>query len=179
MPNWCGNTVLIRGEPDEVGKLLSFIEDRSNPFSLNKIIVMPPQLREQSAPVREEDVAKDNVTKYGATDWYDWATNNWGTKWDTSDARIIYDNTDPMMPGHRTVRIEFETAWAPPMPVYDALAKMFPNTNIFAAYDEPGVGFSGHVLYKGGIKENEKQYDVFLYELQRMVTADESVLEYV
>lgn len=179
MPNWCTNAVLIQGEPEEVGKLLEFVEEESNPFSLNKIIVMPPQLREQSAPARVEDVIKENVEKYGAKDWYDWANMFWGTKWNTSDTSIIYDNTSPMMPGDRTVRIEFNTAWAPPMPVYEVLAKKFPNTNIFASYDEPGVGFSGWVMYKGGELKDKKEYDVSLSELSQFISADLEVFSYV
>lgn len=179
MPNWCSNTVLIQGEPEEIGKLLMFVEQDSNPFAFNKIIVMPPQLRDQSSPVREDDVAKDNVDKYGAKDWYDWSVKNWGTKWDSNSTQIIYDRTTPMMPGDRTVRIEFETAWSPPMPVYEALAKMFPNTNIFASYNEDGVGFSGYIMYKGGKSVSEKHYDMSLSEVSRILQADESVFDYV
>lgn len=179
MPNWCTNAVLIKGEPDEVGRLLEHIENVSNPFSLTKIIVMPQQLLDQSSPVRDEETAKDNIEKYGSKDWYDWANKNWGTKWDTSSAHIVYDHSTPMLPGDRTVRIEFETAWSPPIPVYEALANLFPNTNIFAAYDESGVGFSGWVMYKGGELVQKKEYDVSLYELSQFIGADEEVFEYV
>ena len=179
MPNWCSNIVLVKGDPDEVEKLLSFVEEDGNPFSLNKIIVMPTQLSGGSAPVRDEDVAANNLLLYGAKDWYDWAVKNWGTKWNTSDTRIVSDMSSPMMPGHRTVKITFNTAWSPPVLVYKQLAKLFPNTNIYASYDESGVGFSGWEYYKEGELQKQEEYDVSLASLLMYVEATEEVFEYV
>lgn len=178
MPNWCSNKVLIQGDPDEVEKLLMFVEEGGNPFSFNKIIVMPPELKDQSSPAKD-DIAVENTRLYGAKDWYEWANKYWGTKWNSSDTRINYDQTTPMMPGHRTVRIEFETAWAPPTPVYETLAKKFPNTNIYVTYDEPGVGFSGWKMYKGGDLYREDDYDVSIDTLELYMSAREDIFELI
>lgn len=174
MPNWCSNAIMIQGEPEEVGKLLEFVEGDGREFSFNKIIVMPPQLLGQSAPAKE-DVAEENIKLYGSKDWYDWANKHWGTKWNASDVTVIYDDTSPMMPGHRTVRMEFETAWAPPMPVYSVLAKQFPNTNIYVTYNEPGVGFSGWALYKGGELFKEQEYDISPDNMLYYLNADKEI----
>jgi hypothetical protein len=51
-------------------------------------------------------------------DAYHWSIQNWGTKWNSASAR--YSATSP----HNT--IHFDTAWAPPVPVFEALAERFP-----------------------------------------------------
>ena len=157
MPNWCSNTVMIQGDPNEVEALMESVCDDSNPFSLNKIMPRPEELEGRSAPEKDEDYAKRMVELYGSADWYHWSIDNWGTKWDTGECRVISNFNDPMLPGYTTVKIEFNTAWAPPLPVYKELSKKFPNTNIYACYDEPGVDFAGYALYKNGEVIVEKQ----------------------
>ena len=141
--------------------LMNTLEEAGNPFSFNKIIKLPDALEGTSAPERDEDVSKRNLELYGATDWYDWCTRNWGTKWNSSDTEIIEDNTDLRLPGYRTVRIDFNSAWAPPLPVYDMLAARFPDTNIYACYDEPGCDFSGWRMYSKGKLVKEVQEESF------------------
>lgn len=159
MPNWCGNVVIIQGESDEVQQLLNSVEDGNTAFSLDKIIAMPEALRGNSAPERDDDTASTNLKLYGAKDWYDWSNLNWGTKWNV-DAKIVYDNgeNNPLINSKRVVRIEFESAWAPPLPVYEVLAARWPNTNIYAAYDEPGADFSGYVMYTQGRAVKEENF---------------------
>jgi hypothetical protein len=47
--------------------------------------------------------------KHGATDWYEWQSNNWGTKWGTyhTKAHELGGDGSPVL-------IEFQTAWGPP-----------------------------------------------------------------
>lgn len=160
MPNWCTNTLVIQGDPEEMEQLVHIVEEDSKPFSLNSVIKMPQELKDQSSPVRDEVVGKSNLEKYGAKDWYDWAIKNWGTKWDV-DARIVSDITSPMLPGLRTITYEFDSAWNPPLDVYDVLAARFPNTNIYACWDESGCDFAGYRMYRKG--ELLKQVDEASY----------------
>lgn len=150
MPNWCSNVLIIQGEPDEVDKLLESVNDGSTVFSLDKVITMPTALRGESAPERDENKASTNLKLYGAKDWYDWSNMNWGTKWNV-DAKITEDSGNSvLLNSPRTVRIEFESAWSPPLPVYEVLAARWPNTNIYAAFDEPGADFAGYVMFTKG-----------------------------
>jgi hypothetical protein len=151
---------VIQGDPEEMEQLVHIVEEDSKPFSLNSVIKMPQELKDQSSPVRDEVVGKSNLEKYGAKDWYDWAIKNWGTKWDV-DARIVSDITSPMLPGLRTITYEFDSAWNPPLDVYDVLAARFPNTNIYACWDESGCDFAGYRMYRKG--ELLKQVDEASY----------------
>lgn len=159
MPNWCSNTIIIQGETNDVQELLDAVESSDTAFSLDKVISMPEALRDKSAPERDENIASTNMKLYGAKDWYDWSVLSWGTKWNVN-AKIVYDNgkNNPLLNGKRTVRIEFESAWSPPLPVYEVLAARFPNINIYVSYDEPGSDFAGYVMYTLGRAVQEKNF---------------------
>lgn len=65
-----------------------------------------------------------NIIVYGHDTWYDWCCANWGTKWNAYHSNLDkYNNT-----------IEFDTAWACPIPVLEQLATIC---------DEYGVWFEG------------------------------------
>ena len=115
MPNWCKNKLSIYTTSDEqMEEFLEFVRDGDNVFSLNKILPMPKYLRDIQSPTKiatqeEIDAYKeqykdvpymmdslpitqahyDSLMKmYGVSNWYDWANEHWGTKWDTSGSKI-------------------------------------------------------------------------------------------
>jgi hypothetical protein len=57
-----------------------------------------------------------NLKRYGSEDWYDWAINNWGTKWGCYE------------PHGDDTSYNFQTAWSPPSrEIFEMLAKDIPN----------------------------------------------------
>ena len=54
-----------------------------------------------------------NKVKYGATTWYDWCCDNWGTKWNAYSNEQEDEDT-----------ISFETAWSNPEPVMLKLSEI-------------------------------------------------------
>ena len=172
MPNWCSNVVMIKGDPQAIKTVKAMLEEKGNVFSLNKVRECPPALLNASAPNRSEQSAAFNTSKYGAKDWYDWCNNNWGTKWNTADTHITMDDEDQ-------VAYSFETAWAPPLPVYEKLAEMFPNINIFINYDESGCAFAGWRYYENGMLAKEQEYDTSFYSFRTFMEPDSSVWEWL
>ena len=77
--------------------------------------------------------------KYGSDNWYDWANEHWGTKWDVEDSDITDDHEDGI------VTYSFETAWGPPEPIFNMLSGKYPDVHISWFYDEPGMEFSGYL----------------------------------
>ena len=67
----------------------------------------------------------NNIKKYGCATWYDWACDHWGTKWNSSEARII--ESDMNSETNSCIVYEFDTAWHEPTPVFHALSEKFPN----------------------------------------------------
>lgn len=62
--------------------------------------------------------------------WYGWNQNNWGTKWNAYSAEISDD----------LLTVQFDTAWAHPDPVIEALSKSFPDEPILVKYADEDLG---------------------------------------
>jgi hypothetical protein len=99
-------------------------------------------------------IVEDNINTYGASTWYDWNISNWGTKWDAdSDTPWEYINDGELF-------LFFETAWSPPIPIYDKIAELFPDLDFVATYAEGGCEFVGKVEKKGEyLGHNEVDWD--------------------
>lgn len=67
----------------------------------------------------------------GHLDWYTWSIANWGTKWNAYHLGLGENDTP------ERCEFSFQTAWATPAPVFDALTKRFPALTFdLAAFDE-------------------------------------------
>lgn len=75
--------------------------------------------------------------------WYNWNAENWGTKWDALEVSRS-ERADAF--GLRDVFV-FRTAWAPPIPVFEAMLSQYPELQLQLKYvDEEGHGatLTGH-----------------------------------
>ena len=70
--------------------------------------------------------------------WYDWRNQHWGTKWDCYEVQI-----DEELP--YGFKVTFDTAWAPPEPVCEAIREKYPDISVQWHYDEPGMEFCGYL----------------------------------
>jgi hypothetical protein len=132
MPNWVRNTLaVIKGDPKE---LFEFIRTDKSVFDFNKLIPVPDSIENS----KEEVFGPMGDT---VPAWYEWAIDNWGTKWNASDAE--YSTKDPEHV------ICFKTAWDPPVPVFEALAKGFPEHEVVVYSDE----YSNHLHVTFTLKE--------------------------
>ena len=129
MPNWCNNSISIVG-PKETIKAIWEDTNREGDEGglLNAIHPMPPELNETTAPSES------------GVDWYNWRVNNWGTKWDVGLEGLEYNEVD-----EDTAEITgwFDSAWSPPIGVYEVFAEQFDNCSLEASYFEPGMDFAG------------------------------------
>lgn len=91
---------------------------------------------------------RSNLDKYGHTDWYGWSCEKWGTKWNAYSAIAgKVDDTEAI--------IHFESAWAPPMPVLDALAAKFPQANFRLIWCDEGDDRQHRVYWEDGKRDHE------------------------
>ena len=167
MPNWCSNRVTISGDEEVIKEFRKVMEGPDHHgddsiFSFNRLIPMPVELINTTSPPtikatqaevddhNSTDVAVQNRTqavtqdmvealreKYGACDWYSWANNEWGTKWQPSNIELEAE-TDYLV-------YHFDTAWGPPEGIWGAIQEQFPKLHITWFYDEPGMEFCGYL----------------------------------
>lgn len=135
MPNWCDNYLTLTGSQEDlqafvVDNLSVSKDDEVIPFSFNALVPFPASKEENN--------------------YLDWATENWGTKWDLSSndgaAWHFIDDT------HAT--ITFSTAWSPPTAWLKTAASFYPNIDFSLEYVEAGVEIYGKTTVKNGIFED-------------------------
>lgn len=150
MPNWCNNTLtLTHINPAMMQRALAGFNANS---LLGEFLPIPESLHitagrcgsdgnpEQIALVAAEAA---NLTLHGYKNWYDWSVANWGTKWDVGRS----DNPAACLGVDGSLRVGFESAWAPPVKAYLSLIDL--GFNVLAYYYEPSMCFCGRVTHKG------------------------------
>lgn len=61
----------------------------------------------------------ENIKNYGCSQWYDWCSKNWGTKWNVMDeVSVDYDEIE------EEYSIVFNTAWCPPYGIIEEYSKL-------------------------------------------------------
>lgn len=74
----------------------------------------------------------DNYSAYGSCDWFDWRYKHWGTKWNATNCYVEDWDED-------LLKIQFATAWAPPLPIFQKLIKAHPSQGfVFEWQNEDG-----------------------------------------
>ena len=139
MPNWCNNTVSVAHQDPE--KLRALVDAINEGKFCHHVIPTPQALTDTVAGFPGEDQReaheaqmKRNLELYGAKDWYDFQTSRWGTKWDVDAYETV--EFDPA-----GVTFGFDSAWSPPIGVYEALVEQ--GFSVTAFYYEPGMCFAG------------------------------------
>lgn len=166
MPNWCINSLTIRGTNEELQKFKkryktrkihtdSTLSDDVNWLDFSKII--SPNKDEF---IEEWNFNEEHRKRYSdfSEAWYneigyDWKIDNWGTKWNAcntskpeqSDGELIY---------------HFETAWSPPLPVIQAMMEHHKKLDFYFTYEETGMGFAGELQSEKGQIIEENEYNI-------------------
>ena len=93
--------------------------------------------------------------KYGFSSWYDWSLENWGTKWNVYETDFDEEYLD------------FQTAWDTPLPIFEKMANLNPDTWFQVKYCDEAMGRNcGIVEYKPNFfpSENEDNMAVIEYD---------------
>ena len=147
MPNWCDNQVTITGPNSVIDKIEKItkeedgVTDSSDPKGLLQFMhPMPAELRDTEA---DGSTDKAMIEKTGYSDWYNWAVDNWGTKWEVCefygvDRQHLNDSLD-----ESTITFGFSSAWGPPLGAYDQFLADNENCSLIGRYYEGGCDFMG------------------------------------
>lgn len=120
------------------------LEALDNKFDFNAIVKTPEELLDTVSPTkvyetqaevdaeneRHQGVWKNKQTaallkseadrrmdEYGALNWYDWSYNNWGTKWNAYEVRLIDWSETKLV-------VDIQTAWDTPHKIWEKLEEM-------------------------------------------------------
>lgn len=74
-----------------------------------------------------------NLKKHGATTWYDWRINHWGTKWNAYDCVEV----DP-----DAKYLQFNTAWSGVPDILSLLSEQFPDVQITYKWSDEDIGYN-------------------------------------
>ncbi len=118
MPNWCNNSLTL--SHDNSKKIQRLIRELQRGDAAEVFQCLRPR------PEHEGN---------------SWNCEHWGTKWDASDCQWEKE-------GENGVYINFETAWSPPIALYDFLASK--GWTVHAYYYEIGEQFAGKYTNEDG-----------------------------
>ena len=142
MPNYCYN-VLFFIEKEGRAALKELMGDAV--FDFNKIAPYPEVYAQRDlerAAVDSQSALGVFIAKYGnAKDGYnsggyEWCCKNWGIKWNTIKPRHIEDT------------VVFDTAWGPPLAIYEKLSQLLTPHGFYYEYYEKSMCGGG--FYSNG-----------------------------
>jgi hypothetical protein len=189
MPNWCQNTLSIRGDDDRLDALAEAVADTEQPLSLNRIVPEPEpddpavivtdtQLAralfgELGSEQQEQATALMPLLRSGdASGLINWRLVNWGCKWD-----VIFDveetvilmataeeadpeTASPVLRVPGELSFRFLSPWCPPEHALDTLASQWLDLEFCLRYAEPGNDVAGEVRWRGGERVSTEALDV-------------------
>jgi len=128
MPNHVENNLTFDGNEKDIKELMDCLVINGEP-SVDGFLPMPSELRGTTSPSRVENQVL--INKYGHDNWYDWAVENWGTKWGFYSGIVTSDNS-----------VYFQTAWATPYKAIQKLSEKFPRVAIKVQYADEEFGYN-------------------------------------
>jgi hypothetical protein len=145
MPNWCNNSITIKGSTETIKTLWDEATAEGDDGGLlNSMVPMPKELNDTTSPTPPDS---EQPVVDGCDNWYDWRVKHWSTKWDVSTEGLEYkDNGD----GTAEITGWFDSAWAPPIGAYQKFCDDMDGVYLEAFYDEPGMCFVGCWDSEGG-----------------------------
>lgn len=143
MPNWCSNSITVRGSQQR--EIIRLVEAFKEGNFCDAVIPVPEILKNPETttsygdPVKQaaaDAVREAAAVATGYQSWYDFCVARWGTKWDFGSDGSIEVDEDGL-----GFSASFESAWGPPTGVYEALVEQ--SFEVVAYYYEPGMCFAG------------------------------------
>ena len=116
MPNWCSNTIEIKGDKESIDEFKKFLDEGNGKDWFNFFLPTPTELKDEG--------------------WYMWNVNNWGCKWNC--------DAQDWQREENTIKFWFDSPWGPPTVLYEKMTEE--GFFIDAHYLEEGMSFVGRFV---------------------------------
>lgn len=185
MPNWCDNTVLVKGTAGALKRFDEQFKKEHNAFEGGTGYNADKEhIEKEKKNWIAHNIGETNYTfiteikkeaGYSFTNfiemtqqdflngWYNWSCQHWGTKWDIGEvSESGIDLVDEALKNNELdteieVYYSFDTAWSPAEPVVLAMAQQFPELHFEHRYLEEGCQFAGIVTYYDGEETSREE----------------------
>jgi len=146
MPNWCYNRAVITAKTEE--ELTAFLDFAGQAHESRwKDSDGEIEITQHNGVFWNFVTPTDTETYFEGGNAYHWNLEHWETKWDIEldrdDIEIVKGNDDFSLVWN------FETAWSPALPVYQAMAERFPNLDFNIELEEESNSYAGKLHYRG------------------------------
>jgi hypothetical protein len=157
MPNYCTNNLTVTGDAKEIKRFHEAItagelQAHEHFRILDNLFPTPKELKDTTKgyygegtekQIKQEEMNKANLKKFGSPDWYEWNCKNYGSKWSDFDGMFgqISDNE---------INATFMSAWSPIGEGIRNVSKQFPTLDFVLSYDEGGMAFCGGYAFRNG-----------------------------
>ena len=148
MPNWCNNSIEVRGNKEQLDNFEKFLDEKNGKEWFDFILPCPQELKESVADHSENETKSMLLEKYGYSDWYSWSLDNWGCKWNC-DAQDWHREDD-------LITFWFDSPWGPPLNLYEEMEKQ--GFEVLGNYHEEGMCFVGR--YSEGSDDSFEYSDI-------------------
>ena len=171
MSNWVENEIDITGPKEALDRFKEIArgkdEQEGELLDMDAFIPYPDEFKEQdriaiehnekieseiegmSIEDRVEYLKKNPRYDFYSTPGYKWRLENWGTKWNFHETRLVSEDEDNLL-------YAFLTAWSPPDSVVRKMGEMFPELSFVFKYYEGNMGFHGILIIKSGEVEEDE-----------------------
>ena len=196
MPNYCTNNLTVTGDAKEIKRFHEAItagelQAHEHFRILDNLFPTPKELKDTTKgyygegtekQIKQEEMNKANLKKFGSPDWYEWNCKNYGSKWSEFDGVFgqVSDNE---------INATFMSAWSPIGEGIRNVSKQFPTLDFVLSYDEGGMAFCGGYAFRNGeifadiegeypsmtVEQSENgEYDEFYEQVSQVTQAIES-----
>lgn len=161
MPNWCNNTITIRGPRGKISKLWEQTtrktEEGEEDLGLLGAMRPEPNYEEVDVEPAFPSIRGNNDPVEKSQSWWDWRVSNWGTKWEVSNEGLEYKDVGE---DEGEITGWFDSAWSPPINAFAYYTDENPDVTAELTYYESGMGFVGRAQFADGDQTCDEYYDI-------------------
>ena len=200
MPNWVSTDMVVTGPAEDIAKFKELAKSGEDILSFDNLVPMPEELKNAGSPAsivsQEEydayierrdgnklekgeamcggpitqEISDRFIKEFGANNWYDWNSQNLGTKWGFCHTEL-FDESDTEL------RYSYETAWGPAEEGLMRVSERFP-TLLFQTYmEEESNAFNGRQDFQAGDMVFEELHEDILTETELEVLDEIAEME--